>query len=113
MTVNEKKTFTLEPDEAYGQIDKSLTQAFPRADVPPDMNPQVGQTVGLHDGNGNQIPATIIDVNDEKVTVDLNHPMAGKALTFDIEVVGISEMPTQTQDHCGSGCGCDCSSGCS
>ncbi|MBC2716977.1 MAG: peptidylprolyl isomerase [Desulfobacteraceae bacterium] len=113
MAVNEKKTFTLEPDEAYGQIDESLTRAFPRADVPPEMNPEVGQTVGLHDENGQQIPATIVDMNDEHVTVDLNHPMAGKALTFDIEVVGISETPTQTPDDCGSGCGCDCSSGCS
>lgn len=111
MTLNEKKTFTLEPDEAYGQRDESLTRAFPRKEVPPEMNPQIGQTVGLHDGNGNQIPATIVDVNDEHVTVDLNHPMAGKALTFEIEVVGISETPTQAS--CGSDCGCDCSSGCS
>ena len=80
--------------------------------LPPEMNPEVGQTVGLHDGNGQQIPATIVAVDDEKVTVDLNHPMAGKALTFAIEVVGISETPTQTAD-CDSGCGCDCSSGCS
>ena len=113
MTVSEKKTFTLEPDDAYGQIDKSLTRTFPRADVPPEMNPKVGQTVGLHDGNGQQIPATIVAVDDKNVTVDLNHPMAGKALTFDIEGGGISETPTQTPADCGSGCGCDCSSGCS
>jgi len=112
MALNEKKAFTLEPEDAYGQIDESLTQAFPRAEVPPEMNPEVGQTVGLHDGNGQQIPATIVAVDDEKVTVDLNHPMAGKALTFAIEVVGISETPSQAAD-CGSGCGCDCSSGCS
>jgi len=112
MTVNEKKTFTLEPDDAYGQIDESLTRAFPRSDVPPEMNPQVGQTVGLHDGNGQQIPATIVAVDDENVTVDLNHPMAGKALTFAIEVVGISDKPTQAPASCGSDCGCDCSSGC-
>jgi peptidylprolyl isomerase len=110
MALNEKKTFTLEPDEAYGQRDETLTRAFPQKDVPPEMNPQVGQTVALHDGQGQQIPATIVDVNDEQVTVDLNHPMAGKSLTFDIEVVNISETPTQTQDDCGAGC--DCSSGC-
>lgn len=113
MAVNEKKTFTLEPDDAYGQIDETLTQAFPRADVPPEMNPEIGQTVGLHDGNGQQIPATIIAIDDENVTVDLNHPMAGKALTFAIEVVGISDKPTQVAASCGSDCGCDCSSGCS
>ena len=112
MTLKEKKTFTLEPDDAYGQRDESLTRDFPRADVPPEMNPEVGQTVGLHDGQGQQIPATIVNVTDENVTVDLNHPMAGKALTFDIEVVNISETPTQAPENCGSDCGCDCSSGC-
>ncbi len=111
MALKEKKTFTLEPEDAYGQRDESLTRDFPRADVPPEMNPQVGQTVGLHDGQGQQIPATIVDVTDESVTVDLNHPMAGKALTFDIEVVSISETPTQAPE-CESDCGCDCSSGC-
>jgi len=113
MALKEKKTFTLEPEDAYGQRDESLTRDFPRADVPPEMDPQVGQTVGLHDGQGQQIPATIVDVTDENVTVDLNHPMAGKALTFDIEVVNISETPTQAPENCGSDCGCDCSSGCS
>lgn len=111
MALKEKKTFTLEPEDAYGQRDESLTRDFPRADVPPEMNPAVGQTVGLHDGQGQQIPATIVDVTDENVTVDLNHPMAGKALTFDIEVVNISKTPTQVPE-CGSDCGCDCSSGC-
>ena len=79
MTISEKKTFTLEPEEAYGQRDESLTRAFPRADVPPEMNPQVGQTVGLHDGQGQQIPATIVAVSDENVTVDLNHPHGRKS----------------------------------
>ena len=83
--------FTLQPEEAYGQKDENLKRNFPRKDVPPEMNPQVGQTVALHDEKGQQIPATIVDVNDENVTVDLNHPMAGKTLTFAIEVVGISE----------------------
>jgi len=110
MTLNEKKTFTLEPEEAYGHRDESLTQAFPRADVPPEMNPQVGQTVGLSSAGGQQIPAVIVAVDDQQVTVDLNHPMAGKTLTFEIEIKGISDMPTQSAG-CGSGCSCS-SSGC-
>ena len=56
---------------------------------------------------GQQVPAQIIEVNAEKVVVDLNHPLAGETLTFEIEVVGISETPTQVQSGCG--CGCECS----
>ena len=108
MTLNEKKTFTLEPEEAYGHRDESLTQAFPKADVPPEMNPQVGQTVGLSTADGQQVPAVIMAVDDLHVTVDLNHPMAGKTLTFEIEIKGISDTPTQSA---GCGSGCDCSSG--
>lgn len=106
MTVNERKTFTLAPEEAYGHVDENCTHIFPRAEIPPDMDPQVGQTVGLTTQEGHQVPARIIGVDDDGVTVDLNHPLAGKTLTFDIEVVGISPTPTQSA---GCGCGCDCS----
>jgi len=55
------------------------------------------------------MPAQITHLDDEKLSVDLNHPLAGESLTFEIEVVGISR--TQTQPNAGCGCGCDCSSG--
>jgi peptidylprolyl isomerase len=109
MALNEKKTFTLEPEEAYGDWDETLTRAFPKTDIPPKMKPEVGMTVGLAGENGQQVPATIYKIDDENVHVDLNHPMAGKTLTFDIEIVGISDTPTQAPAECGSGC--DCSSG--
>ncbi|MBW1840747.1 MAG: peptidylprolyl isomerase [Deltaproteobacteria bacterium] len=108
MSLNEKKTFTLQPEAAYGQRDESLTQRFPRSDIPPEVNPQVGMTVGLHTPEGQKVPAQIVHLDDEKVTLDMNHPLAGESLTFDIEVVGISDTPTQVSSGCG--CGCDCSS---
>ena len=110
MTLNEKKVFTLEPDDAYGQRDETRMHSFDRSEIPPEMNPQVGQAIGLTTPDGQQIPARIAQVDDKQVTVDLNHPLAGQSLTFEIEVVGISDTPTQPQGGCGSGC--DCSSGC-
>jgi len=106
MSLNEKKVFTLDPDEAYGQKDESLTHSFPRADVPAEIKPEVGQTVALASPEGKQVPATITEVDDEKVVLDLNHPLAGQTLTFDIEVVGISETATQDPAGCGGGCAC-------
>lgn len=108
MALNEKKSFTLAPEEAYGMVDEDCRHIFPRDEVPADMNPQVGQTVGLTNGDGRQVPARIIAVSDDGVTVDLNHPLAGESLTFEIEVVGISNTPTQSA---GCGCGGDCASG--
>ncbi len=107
MSLNEKKTFTLAPEDAYGHRNDDHMQAFDRKDVPPEADPQVGQTIALSTPDGQQIPARIVEADDEKVVVDLNHPLAGESLTFDIEVVGINETPTQEQ----GGCGCD-SSGC-
>lgn len=106
MAPNDKKTFTLSPAEAYGDRDESRTHSFPRADIPQGMEVEVGQTIGLSTPQGQRIPATVIIVDDEQVAVDLNHPLAGQSLTFDIEVVGISETPTQIS----AGCGCDCGS---
>jgi peptidylprolyl isomerase len=110
MALNEKKIFTLAPEDAYGQRDEDQTHSFPRSEVPPEMTPRVGMTIGLSNPEGQQVPARIVYLDDEKLTLDLNHPLAGKSLTFEIEVVGISTTPTQKPMSCGSGC--DCSSGC-
>lgn len=110
MAVNEKKVFTVGPEDAYGYRDENLSQSFDRSDVPPELNPRVGMTVGVRSPQGHQIPARITHVDDEKLTLDLNHPLAGETLTFEIEVKGISSTPTQAPSACGSGC--QCSSDC-
>ncbi|MFO7931255.1 MAG: peptidylprolyl isomerase [Desulfosalsimonas sp.] len=111
MELNEKKNFTLEPNEAYGHRDENQLHTFSRQEVPPEMNPEVGDVIGLQTPDGQQIPATIKEADAEKVVVDLNHPLAGEKLNFEIEVVGINDTPTQPQADCGTGCDCS-SSGC-
>jgi len=106
MALNDKKRFTLDPEDAYGQRDESLTRDFARADLPAEMEPQVGMMIALQSPEGQQMPAKITHLDDEKLSVDLNHPLAGESLTFEIEVVGISESPTQSHAGCGSGCAC-------
>jgi peptidylprolyl isomerase len=108
MSLNEKKVFTLDAEEAYGQRDENRTHDFPRAQIPPEITPEIGQTLALTSPEGQNIPARIVAMDDDTVTFDLNHPLAGQSLTFEIEVVGISDTPTQQP----MGCGGDCSSGC-
>lgn len=110
MAIEEEKSFTLAPDEAYGQRDEKLVREFSRADIPADMNPKEGQAVALTSADGRQVPARITKIDDQNITVDLNHPLAGQSLTFEIKVVGITKEATQKPQGCGSGC--DCSSGC-
>lgn len=104
MSLNETKVFTLNPEDAYGHRDEERTLTFQRSELPPQLEPKVGQPIGMTSPDGQQFPALIIAVDDAQVTVDLNHPLAGEKLTFDIKVVGISENATQS-----AGCGCGCS----
>jgi len=112
MSLNDKKTFTLDPEDAYGQRDESLVREIPRADFPPEMNPQVGMTIGLQGLEGHPVPAQIVQLDDNNVTLDLNHPLAGETLTFEIEVVGISDTQTQIAAGCGSSCDCSADKPC-
>lgn len=110
MALNEKKTFTLSPDEAYGPRDEGCTYEFPRTEIPTEIAPEVGQTLALRSPDGREVPARIVAVDDQKVTFDLNHPLAGESLTFEIQVKSISDTPTQQVAGCDTGCNCssDC-----
>jgi peptidylprolyl isomerase len=109
MSLNEKKSFTLSPEEAYGQRDENQILEYPAAQIPSGMDIEVGQTISFSTPQGQNVPAKVVAMDDEKLTFDLNHPLAGQSLTFAIEVVGISDTPSQAA----AGCGGDCSSGCS
>ena len=107
MSLNETKTFTLSPEEAYGQRDETRMHDFPITEIPQGVTPEVGQTLMLSSPQGQQIPARVDSIDDEKIVFDLNHPLAGQALTFDIQVVGINAAATLQPASCGSGCsGC-------
>ncbi len=111
MAVNEKKTFTLSPEEAYGQRNDALEQSFMCSELPEGFEPKVGQVLALRNPHGGQVPVKVKHVDDEKITVDLNHPLAGEALTFEIEVLEINDeasQPSCTPSAC-STCGPACS----
>jgi peptidylprolyl isomerase len=111
MAEKEKKTFTLSPEEAYGHRDEKMEQSFMRSELPEGFDPEVGQVLALRNSEGGQMPATVKQKDDEKVTVDLNHPLAGKDLTFEIKVLEINKEASATSctpSACGT-CSCNCS----
>lgn len=89
MEVGEKKTVTIKPEDAYGERVEELVLVLPRQDVPSHMTPEPGMMVQLAMEQGEEFEAVITDVTDAEITVDANHPLAGEALTFDIELVAI------------------------
>lgn len=104
MAPTETKTFSLEASEAYGERHEELEQSFQLSDFPDDYKPEVGQVILLESSNEEQFHAMVTHVGDENVVLDLNHPLAGKALTFEVEVVEIGDQPSPSQ--CGEGCCC-------
>jgi peptidylprolyl isomerase len=111
MAVKEKKTFSLSPEEAYGPRNENLEQSFMRSELPQGFDPQVGQVLALQNPQGGHFQARVKHADTEKITVDLNHPLAGKNLTFEIEIVEINDEPSPcscTPSACGS-CGTTCS----
>jgi len=92
MKLNEEKTFTISAKDAYGERDENLVRTFPRAFLPPDFNAKEGMQIVLQDKEGNKIPAIIKSIDEKNVVLDLNHPLAGQDLTFDIKVVKIEKM---------------------
>lgn len=89
MAVGEKVTAEIPAAEAYGEVNPQLIIDVPRTNLPPDLNPEVGQTLGMTQPNGQQVPVKVKEVHDDKVVIDANHDLAGKDLIFDIELVEI------------------------
>ncbi|MCG7573342.1 peptidylprolyl isomerase [Phaeobacter sp. CNT1-3] len=89
MSVGDKKTVEVPAAEAYGPIQHGARQALPRADFPADIPAEVGLQLQMQTPEGQVLPVTIVEVTDEEITLDANHPLAGKDLTFAIELVSI------------------------
>jgi peptidylprolyl isomerase len=87
MGLGEVKTIKLPPSEAYGEVDPTLTREYPKTIFDPAMSLEKGIEVHGQSPQGQPIIATIEDFTDETVTLNHNHPLAGKELTFEIELI--------------------------
>ena len=88
MSEGETKTIEIEPSEAYGEINIELINSVPRANVPEGV--QEGEML-QGEGPMGAVNVKVVEVNEETVVLDANHPLAGKKLIFELEVVSISE----------------------
>ncbi len=90
MAVGEKKTVDILPEDAYGERHEEMVQEVPREALGDDMEPEVGMPLQAQGPDGQVFDLVIIEVAEETVRVDGNHPLAGRTLTFDIELVEIA-----------------------
>jgi FKBP-type peptidyl-prolyl cis-trans isomerase 2 len=89
MTVGEKKTIEIPFLQAYGPEDPSMIIEFPIDRLPQELEPEIGMQLNMNNEEGQQFPVVITDITDENIVLNANHPLAGKDLIFDLELVEI------------------------
>lgn len=89
MNKGEKKTVMIPPAEAYGPRQDQAVVELERKNLPPGLDPKVGQRLELTQEDDSNLLVTVTKVTDSTITVDANHPLAGKDLTFEIELVSV------------------------
>jgi peptidylprolyl isomerase len=87
MEVGQSKTITIPAEEAYGLHRDDLLVPIERKHLPEGLEPEVGQRLQMQKANGQMSIVTVIEVAEKSITIDANHPLAGKDLTFELELV--------------------------
>jgi len=90
MSPMENKTTTIPSDKAYGEYRNDMVIEVDKAQFPDNIDPEVGQQLELRQENGQKVVVSVTDVNNSAVTLDANHPLAGKDLNFEIQLLEIS-----------------------
>ena len=90
MKVGESKTVTIPAAQAYGERQDAMVIAVPKSNLPPDMNPEVGEELMMSTRSGGSVKVKVMEVTDSSVTIDANHELAGKELIFEIKMVEIN-----------------------
>lgn len=89
MTVGDKKTVEIPSEQAYGPANPEMRQAVPREGIPEEIPLEIGTQLQMQTPDGQAMPVMVVDVDEATVTLDANHPLAGKDLKFDIELMRI------------------------
>ncbi|MCD6289576.1 MAG: peptidylprolyl isomerase [Anaerolineae bacterium] len=91
MQPGDSRTVIVEPEEGYGHHIADAVIEVPLDLFPPDMEPEIGMGVYLQNVNGEVLPFFIVDLTPTTATLDANHPLAGKRLHFDVEILDVRE----------------------
>ena len=116
MALGETKTVVVPPEDGYGVHDSDLYETVPRSAFPDNVDLKEGMGFRMRGAAGKIVVAYVDTIGEDEVTLNLNHPLAGKTLHFDVEISGIREASAEELDEscgsCGSCGGCG-SGGCS
>jgi peptidylprolyl isomerase len=89
LAVGEKTDASIAPEDAYGPHRDELVMQVSREQLPEGMSPDIGDQLGMQTPDGQQVPVVVVETAEEAISVDANHPLAGKTLIFQLELVKI------------------------
>ncbi|VAW83024.1 FKBP-type peptidyl-prolyl cis-trans isomerase SlyD [hydrothermal vent metagenome] len=98
-TAGEKMDVAVEPTDGYGERDAEKTQTVPRNMFPEDAEIETGMQFHAQGPDGETLVVTVVKLEDDTVTVDGNHPLAGVALNFDVEVMDVRDASEEELQH--------------
>lgn len=90
MNIGDSKVEKIPAKDAYGEHNEQFVFTMGRENIPPDLNVEIGLELDMHGQSGECIPVVVTSLTDKDITLDANHPLAGKDLTFEIQLVEIS-----------------------
>ncbi len=99
MKIGESKKVVVVPEEAYGEVDPENVIEVPRDEFPDEIPLEPGIELEVKNADGEELSATITAITGDTVKLDFNHPLAGKKLTFDVEVVDLREASEEELTH--------------
>lgn len=92
----DRQTLTLMPGQAFGRRDPAAVQPIPKQRFPADMQLQKGQIIGFSDEDGTEVAGSVMDILDDEVTMDFNHPLAGREIEFEVRILDVQNpLPEQ------------------
>jgi len=89
MEAGSRNSYTVAPEQVFGFPDPDNVHALPRDDFPPELVLEPGMVLSFAAPSGDEIPGTVVELDEARVTVDFNHPLAGHTLRFDVEILAV------------------------
>jgi FKBP-type peptidyl-prolyl cis-trans isomerase SlyD len=99
MEIGESKTVEIDPEDAYGVYDEESTEVVKKEEFSEEIPLDVGTFLDLEDAEGEILSAQIIEEDEDTVTLDFNHPLAGESLIFEITISGLREATPEELEH--------------
>lgn len=93
MAAGDKKTIAVSPEDGFGQPQKDLVVDLNKSEFPEDVEFEVGTYLNIESSDGKEFKAKVVEIKEETVTLDANHPLAGATINYDVELIEIVAYP--------------------